>query len=213
MQSWDFADPETYKELRKGEAGRFRVWLQELPVTPASTIVMPCLDVPAGTSGHWTLLVICFPKVDVGRRLPVAEVFMFDSMGGAVSDNHLTALTTLRKQLMKNRNVPEARLWRKGTVARISCGQIQQGIHDCGIWIMAVARAILNGEPRYIPQAMQMPGLRVVLAAEALMRKRLPVIHYSGGPLWGAELEARAASIVVLANPDEVCFSCFFTLP
>lgn len=209
MQSWNFAAPEVYKELRKGDAGRYTSWLQWLPVAPASTIFMPCLDVPAGTSGHWTLLVICFPKVEVGRRKPAAEVFMFDSTGGAVSANHLTALKTLRKQLQKHRDVVAARLWKKDTVACISPGIIQRGVHDCGIWIMAVARAILNGDPHYIPQAMQMPGLRVVLAAEALIHMRLPVIHYSGVPLWRTELAAREAGIVILAKPEEVCFSCF----
>ena len=207
MQSWDFAAPEMYKELCKGVNARVARFLQSLPVTPASTIIMPCLDVLAGASGHWTLLVICFPQLEIGRRTPAAEVFMFDSMGGAVSANHLTALTTLRKLLKKDRNVPEPRLWKKDTVTSISRGKIQEGVHDCGIWIMAVARAILNGDPSPIPHAMQMPGLRVVLAAEALIHMRLPVIHYSHGPLWRSELRARLASIVVLANTDEVCFS------
>lgn len=204
MQGWDFVEPELYMRLVQDGEGPSR-HLQCMPVVSGSSIVMPCLDLPVQDEcGHWTLLTIAFPpRLHSERYVPRATVYLFDSMGNPPTDRHQLALAKLREQFADVRKVPEHLLWTPGEVTVMS-HRHQVGVIDCGIWVMAVARAFLTGDPNFIPTTLHMPGLRVLLAADQLAGTRLPVTYYESYFLASARRQG-LAGLVPLALSSEVC--------
>lgn len=204
MQGWDFVAPELYTRLVQ-EGDRPTRHLQHMPVTSGSTITMPCIDVPVpGQPGHWTLLVISFPPCQFSQRHgPRATVCFFDPMGDRVTANHLRALQSLRKQFRDVRRVPENLLWVPDEVTPFTQTRVQHGVIDCGIWVMAVARALLSGDPFFIPTARHIPGLRVLLVAEEFAGTRLPVTYFDGWFMRPGRAR-KLASVLPKALPTDV---------
>lgn len=196
VQFWEFCTPDLYTALLTGIGITAFVSLQ--PKRPGNALVVPCAEQDTDTNTlHWTLLGAFFPE---GR----AVVFFFDPTGNAPTSNHITALVRLREHLRVACRVPEDQLWSQ----RVAPTQLvktrkQTGPHDSGVWIMAVARAWLAGDPCCVPDNMHMPGLRVLLAAETLISMRLPVTYYPTGIL-ETERRNKLASLVALARLDEV---------
>ena len=205
MQGWDFVEPELYMRLVQDGEGPSR-HLQCMPVSAGSSIVMPCLDVPVQDEcGHWTLLTIAFPpRLHSDCHVPRATVYHFDSMGNPPTDLHHLALAKLREQFADVRRVPEHLLWTPGEITAMASSRLQVGVIDCGIWVMAVARGLLTGDPSFIPRTLHMPGLRVLLAADQLAGTRLPVTYYESYFLASAWRKG-LAGLVPLALPSEVC--------
>lgn len=182
-----------------------------MPVSPGSTLVIPCQDVPGlGQGGLWTLLAVLFPRHSTAQRHDAEEratVCLLDCMGGPVAANHITALRVLREELCRVRKVPERLLWKPDTVTRVLHGPSGYRCCDSGVWIMAVARGILGGEPCFVPVKEQIPGLRVLLAAETLIGMRLPVV-YANTSYMKTAVDAGLANFVQLADVTEVCSTC-----
>ena len=202
-QYWEFCSPDLYNFLVLG-AG-FTPYVPVSPLKPGSVIVLPCDESGIHNVVHWTLMAVFFPTYTAGVDQP-AVVLFFDSAGKGPTHNHLVALQRLREQLRTARRVPVTQLWRLGIdPVVISPQQLEVGTHDSGVLIMAVARAMLAGDPWCVPERTHIPGLRVLLAAETLIGMRLPVTYFPETIVLGTARKNKLASLVAIAGPDEVC--------
>lgn len=201
-QYWEFCSPDLYTYLVIGVG--FAPYVPVSPLKPGSAIVLPCDESGIRDVMHWTLMAVFFPTYTAGVDQP-AVVFFFDSAGKPPTHNHLVALQRLREQLRIARRVPVTQLWQSiMTPVVISPQQLEVGTHDSGVLIMAVARAMLAGDPWCIPDRTHVPGLRVLLAAETLIGMRLPVTYFPTFVLETAR-KNKLASLVAIAGPDDVC--------
>lgn len=201
-QYWEFCSPDLYTHLVIGTG--VGPYVPVSPQKPGSGIFVPCDESTGFGTCHWTLLVVLFPSITHGADHP-ADVFFFDPAGRPPTHNHLVALQRLREQLRVGRRVPEGQLWQSTAPVAICPQPLQGGPHDSGVLIMAVARAMLAGDPWCVPERTHIPGLRALLAAESLTGMRLPVTYYPETSVLGTARKNRLASLVAIAGPDEVC--------
>lgn len=144
--------------------GRSPMWRREpVPRTPGSTLLLPCIH-PGhvrGTVGHWTLLIIVWPKTGAART------YVFDSIGNKPMTTHKQALRQYRQLCVlfgEGATISKAAADRP-TALNTRNAQGPSGV-DCGVWMMAYARALVLGERYPLPALRQIPFLRALLVAE-----------------------------------------------
>ena len=168
-EGWTFADPIVFFWLSQGHVPQYRS--QTLPRVPGTVLLLPCFHpsmVPDGV-GHWTLLVFQWVH---GSRM---RVVLFDSMGGALRESHKDAIECYAASLRDLLHVPDGARPLPSEAQRVIRNAVQlPSLTDCGVWVMAIARGLLGGEVPPVPKRGQIPFLRALIAAELLLRVRLP---------------------------------------
>lgn len=117
--------------------------------------------------GHWTLLVVAWPLA--GK----AKIHFFDSLGGRLTARHQQAIRALANFLWLHTDAQDATVLPGAETPVTHIMSVVQGPLECGVWVMAIARALLCGEDNVLPNRRQIPGLRLLLASECLIGHRL----------------------------------------
>ena len=117
--------------------------------------------------GHWTLLVVAWPLA--GK----SKVHFFDSLGGTLTTRHHQAIRALSNFIWVHTDAQDATVLPGGELPVTHIMAVVQAPLDCGVWVMAIARALLCGEVNVLPNPRQIPGLRLLLASECLIGQRL----------------------------------------
>ena len=164
-QKWAFTDPSFFEKIRDGDASPLIRVAGDF--SAGWYLVVPCFHPnpadPDDGVGHWTLLVAAW------RSRSTLAALVLDPMGGGVQPEHVKFMSQL--SAMSGKDTPPFDAARVTTA--ITTNLQGRSITDCGIWVMAIARAMRFGERDPVPQPNAISFLRALVTAELYLSKRV----------------------------------------